>query len=126
MHQVEQVTEFMFRVPSDTQYDKIYKVDLTPIYSSLPSAREFEADCTCQGYAMTRNKNKKHDLKVLIRGHEQYGRCKHLDIAIGEYERSNIAAIQQEKREKQHDAEEFERIKTIAALQATAKELSDG
>jgi hypothetical protein len=114
---IEKVAPGIYRVPSDSDFGKTYVVDLTGP----------EKSCTCTAYSIDRNKVKAgaRQRKPQAVTHGQSGWCKHLDSAIYESERDEDAQRTLKENEDAKAAEEFERIKTIASLKATMKELEE-
>lgn len=94
---MEHVTEFIFRVESDSDFAKKYVVDLTP--STPPT-------CTCVAWVMKKNKT-------------GTGFCKHIARA-----REWMDAEQASK--DIADKEAFDILQARLSLEQTLKELGDG
>jgi len=104
-HGIQRSAPTIFRVPSDSDAEKFYLVDITSRIHS----------CTCTAYAISRNR---------AGGTGCQGKCKHLRYVEDFIDEERLDVKLQKKQQDADDAEEFERIRVINSLKATVKDLA--
>lgn len=102
---IERAAENIYRVPSDSDAEKFYIVDLT---SKIKT-------CTCTAYAIQRNR---------AGGAGCQGKCKHLGYVEEFLAEEKRDVKLQAKKQQAEDEAEFERLQIVEKIKATAADLS--